>query len=168
MSSSDPDSKIDILDEPQVVSKKIRKAFTAPRATVGDGLFAFAEFVLLPAASLKGRKELVADRSRDGLEPLIYSSMDKMREDYENDILTPQLLKGLVTESLNGILSSIQAKFQASKEWQEITLKAYPPPEKPKKVKKEKKIGTGYPGQTKLVDRSKPDQPTPDKVEQKS
>jgi tyrosyl-tRNA synthetase len=83
--------------------------------------------------------------------------------------LTPQLLKGLVTESLNGILSSIQAKFQASKEWQEITIKAYPPPEEPKKVKKEKKLGTRYPGQsTKLVDRSKPDQPKSDKVDQKS
>jgi tyrosyl-tRNA synthetase len=65
-----------------------------------------------------------------------------------------------VTESLNQLLSSIQAKFQASKEWQEITLKAYPPPEKPKKGKKEKKIGTGYPGakQATLVDGSKPGQ----------
>ena len=83
--------------------------------------------------------------------------------------MTPQLLKGLVTESLNGILSSIHAKFQASKEWQEITIKAYPPPEAPKKVKKEKKLGTGYSGQpTKLVDRSKLDQPKSDKVDQKS
>ncbi len=65
-----------------------------------------------------------------------------------------------MTESLNKMLSSIQAKFQASKEWQEITLKAYPPVEKPKKPKKEKKLGTGYPGakQATLVDRSKSDQ----------
>ena len=73
----------------------------------------------------------------------------------------------MVAESLNSLLSSIQAKFKASKEWQEITLKAYPPPEKPKK-KKEKKIGTGYAGQSKSVDRSKPEQPKPDAVEPKS
>jgi tyrosyl-tRNA synthetase len=69
-------------------------------------------------------------------------------------------LKAVVSESLNNLLSSIQAKFKASKEWQEITLKAYPPVEAPKKVKKEKKIGTSYPGgkKTALVDRLKSDQ----------
>jgi tyrosyl-tRNA synthetase len=82
-------------------------------------------------------------------------------------------LKNLVSESLNGILASIQAKFKASKEWQEITLKAYPPPEKPKKVKKEKKIGTGYSGQANPADRSKadgskPDESKPEQGDQKS
>jgi tyrosyl-tRNA synthetase len=70
------------------VTKKIRKAFTAPKIIEGNGLFAFAEFVLLPAAGMKGRRELVIDRSRDGLEPLVYSSMDKMREDYQNDVVS--------------------------------------------------------------------------------
>jgi tyrosyl-tRNA synthetase len=69
------------------VTKKIRKAFAVPRIVDGNGLLAFAEFVLLPAASMKGKRELVADRSRDGLEPLVYSSIDKMREDYQNDIV---------------------------------------------------------------------------------
>jgi tyrosyl-tRNA synthetase len=74
--------------------------------------------------------------------------------------LTPQLLKSLVTESLNNLLSSIQAKYQASREWQEITLKAYPPVEKPKMVKKVKNRGSGYPGpkKTTLVDGPKSEQ----------
>lgn len=160
MSSSDEDSKIDLLYPPQLVVKKIRKAISAPQVTEQNGLLAFAEFVLLPAAGLNGHKELVVDRSRDGLEPLIYSSIEKMRDDYREDILTPQLLKSLVTESLNGLLSSIQAKYQASKEWQEIALLAYPPVEKPKKEKKVKNFGTGYPGlkQMTLVDQAKIEQ----------
>jgi tyrosyl-tRNA synthetase len=41
-------------------------------------------------------------------------------------------------------MAPIQAAYQASSEWQEITLKAYPPPEK--KQKKIKDRGTRYPG----------------------
>lgn len=57
--------------------------------------------------------------------------------------LTPQLLKPAVTKALHDILIPIQEAYNASPEWQEITLLAYPPPEK--KQKKVKKIGTRYP-----------------------
>ncbi|KAF1816353.1 tyrosyl-tRNA synthetase [Eremomyces bilateralis CBS 781.70] len=161
MSSSDPESKIDLLDPPEVVAKKIRKAVSAPQVTEGNGLIAFVEFVLLPASSLsRGRQELVVDRSRDGLEPLVYSSIGQLKDDYQKDVLTPQLLKAGVTKALNDLLDPIRAKFQASKEWQEVTMKAYPPEEKPKKEKKVKKVGTGYPGakMEALPDRTKSDQ----------
>jgi tyrosyl-tRNA synthetase len=48
--------------------------------------------------------------------------------------------------ALNALIAPIQEKYQASKEWQEVALKAYPPVEKPKFVKKVKNRGTGYPG----------------------
>jgi len=60
--------------------------------------------------------------------------------------LTPQLLKPAVTKALNALLAPIQAAYEASKEWQEITLKAYPPEEKKKKEKKVKNKGSRYPG----------------------
>lgn len=50
-----------------------------------------------------------------------------------------------MTKALNEIMAPIQAEYQASKEWQEITLKAYPPPEPAKKVKKVKDKGTRHP-----------------------
>lgn len=59
--------------------------------------------------------------------------------------LTPQLLKPAVAKALNELLGPIQAAYQESKEWQEIALKAYPPP--PKKEKKVKNKGSRYPGQ---------------------
>ena len=58
--------------------------------------------------------------------------------------LTPQLLKPAVAKELSALLAPIQEAFQASKEWQEIAEKAYPPP--PKKEKKVKNKGTRYPG----------------------
>lgn len=43
-------------------------------------------------------------------------------------------------------MAPIQAAYEASEEWKEITLKAYPPPEVQKKVKKVKDKGTRHPG----------------------
>ncbi|KAK0636421.1 tyrosyl-tRNA synthetase [Bombardia bombarda] len=145
MSSSDPDSKIDLLDSPEVVTKKIKKAEAAPGVTEGNGLLAFTEHVLLPAKTLHGGSFQV-DRERDGLPPLVYTDITQMHSDYKSDVLTPQLLKPAISKGLNELMAPIQADFQASKEWQEITLKAYPPEEKPKKVKKVKDKGSRYPG----------------------
>ncbi|KAJ3556212.1 hypothetical protein NPX13_g10187 [Xylaria arbuscula] len=146
MSSSDENSKIDLLDPPDVVTKKIKKAEAAPRVAEGNGLLAYVEHVFLPVAELKGKREFIVLRERDGLEPLVYTTIAQMRSDYENDVLTPQLLKPAVTKALHDILIPIQDAYNASKEWQEITLLAYPPPEK--KAKKVKKIGTRYAGTT--------------------
>ena len=70
--------------------------------------------------------------------------------------LTPQLLKSGVTDALNALLEPIQAEFKASKEWQEVEQKAYPPPQVKTKPKKEKKIGDKYPGVVR--DQVKPDE----------
>ncbi|KAK0727783.1 hypothetical protein B0T26DRAFT_748085 [Lasiosphaeria miniovina] len=145
MSSSDPDSKIDLLDPPEVVTRKIKKAEAAPKVSEGNGLIAFTEFVLLPAASLRGG-DFRVNRDRDGLEPLIYTDIAQLRADYENDVLTPQLLKPAISTALNAILAPIQAAYQASSEWQEITTKAYPAEDKKKKQKKVKGKGSRYPG----------------------
>ncbi|TGJ79957.1 hypothetical protein E0Z10_g8811 [Xylaria hypoxylon] len=167
MSSSDENSKIDLLDAPDIVTKKIKKAEAAPRVAEGNGLLAYVEHVFLPVAELKGKREFVVSRERDGLEPLVYTTIAQLKSDYETDVvsvshwgpsmypglmknialidskLTPQLLKPAVTKALHDILIPIQDAYNASKEWQEITLLAYPPPEK--KQKKAKKIGTRYP-----------------------
>jgi tyrosyl-tRNA synthetase len=144
MSSSDIDSKIDLLDPPETVTKKIRKAVAVPKVVEENGVLAFVEFVLLPASDLKGTREFIVKRERDGLEPLVYNNISQMHDDYRNDVLTPQLLKPAVADALNALLEPIRTAFEASAEWQEINLKAYPPP-----VKKEKKVkdkGSRHPG----------------------
>ncbi|OCL10702.1 tyrosine tRNA ligase [Glonium stellatum] len=146
MSASDPDSKIDLLDTADAVRKKLRKAYAPPLEVEGNGILSFTEFVLLPAGFLKyGQQKFVVER-RDA-EPLVYTDIKQIHEDYKNDVLSPQLLKPAVTEALISLLEPIQAEFQASAEWQEIEKKAYPPPpveEKKKKQKKDK--GSKYPG----------------------
>ncbi len=83
------DSKIDLLDPPEVVVKKLKKAFAAPKEVEGNGVLSFTEYVLLPAGTLKyGHPEFRVDRSRDGLEPLIYTSIQQMQDDYKNDVVS--------------------------------------------------------------------------------
>ena len=102
MSSSDPDSKIDLLDAPEVVTKKIRKAEAAPKVTEGNGLISFIEYVLLPAAQLLGKEGFRVDRSRDNLEDLVYTDIAKIKADYENDVVScrPSLLFSLFTATV--------------------------------------------------------------------
>ncbi|KAJ4153929.1 hypothetical protein LMH87_010395 [Akanthomyces muscarius] len=147
MSSSDPNSKIDLLDTEDAIRKKISKAECAPKVVEGNGVLAFTEYVLLPAAALKGKKEFTVSR-RDGT-PLVYTSIEEMHEDFKNDKLTPQDLKPAVAQALVDLTAPIRAAFESSQEWRDVTLKAYPPPEKVKKVKKVKDKGTRFPGRPK-------------------
>ncbi|KAB8227190.1 hypothetical protein ETB97_009479 [Aspergillus alliaceus] len=142
MSSSVQDSKIDLLDTPEAITKKIRKAEAAPRVIEENGVLSMVEYILLPAAGLKGRKEFRVERKDE--EPLIYTDIKQLHEDYKNDILTPQVLKPAVAAALVELMAPIRAAYEGSAEWQEITLKAYPPPEK--KQKKVKDKGSRYPG----------------------
>jgi tyrosyl-tRNA synthetase len=87
MSSSDPDSKIDILDPPEVVKKKIKKAFAVPKVVEDNGIISFVEYVLFPVSELKsGKPRLVVER-REG-EPLIYEEIDTLKKDYIADTVS--------------------------------------------------------------------------------
>ena len=163
MSSSEPDSKIDVLDPAEVVTRKLKKAQAAPKEVEGNGVISFVEYVLLPVSGLKndgGEPKFVVERrpkktengEEEAQEPLVYTSIAKLKSDYASDVLTPQLLKPAVTAALLDLLAPIQAEFQGSKEWQEIEQKAYPQPPSQKKVKKQKDKGSKRPGVQALPD----------------
>ncbi|KXL47759.1 MAG: hypothetical protein FE78DRAFT_77840 [Acidomyces sp. 'richmondensis'] len=146
MSSSDPDSKIDFIDPPEVVKKKLKKAFCPPKQIEGNGVLSFVQYVLLPASALKnnGNPKFVVPR-RDA-EPLVYTNIEDMHKDYANDVLQPQTLKPAATDALLEILHPIRTAFESSEEWQAVEKRAYPPPPAPEKKKKVKNLGTRFPG----------------------
>ena len=158
MSSSDPDSKIDVLDPPEIVTRKLKKAHAAPKEVEGNGLLSFVEYVLLPVSALKNNgsaKFVVEPKSKAGQpsqEPLHYTSIEHLKSDYAADVLTPQLLKPAVTAGLLELLAPVQAEFEASEEWRETEKKAYPPPEEKKKKKDKKDKGSRHPGVQALPD----------------
>ena len=53
MSSSDPNSKIDFLDGPKVVEKKIKSAFCEEGNVTENGLLAFINAVVIPISQLR-------------------------------------------------------------------------------------------------------------------
>ena len=53
MSSSDPNSKIDFLDPPEVVRRKIKNAFCEEGNTTQNGVLSFVHAVLIPISELR-------------------------------------------------------------------------------------------------------------------
>jgi tyrosyl-tRNA synthetase len=144
MSSSDANSKIDLLDTPEAVARKVKKANAPPKQVEENGLLAFTEHVLLPASSLLDGERIFTVEQKEG-EPLVYHDIETMKKDYAADVLTPQSLKPAVTAALCRLLAPIQKEYQESTEWQEIQKKAYPE-DAPKEKKKKKDKGTRHPG----------------------
>jgi tyrosyl-tRNA synthetase len=89
MSVSEPDSKIDLLDSPEVVEKKLRKAVCVPKEVEGNGVIAFVEHVIMRAIALKVDRESNFVVQRKDQEPLVYETAAKLKEDYAADIVSP-------------------------------------------------------------------------------
>ena len=164
MSSSDPDSKIDFLDPPDAVRRKIKKAFCEEGNVEDNGVLAFVEAVLIPISEL--RLERAAEKSGSNAEegeeqqkpfasegaptgtvftvsrdekyggPMHFSTYDLLREAFEKREVHPKDLKGAVADAIVSLLAPIRKRFEESKEWQEVTELAYPPPVPEKKKKK--------------------------------
>ena len=88
MSSSDPDSKIDVLEEADDVRRKLRKAHAAPKEVSGNGVISFVEYVLLPVSSLRSGGEPKFIVERQGEDSLVYSDIYALKQDYEADVVS--------------------------------------------------------------------------------
>ncbi|KAK9467240.1 tRNA synthetases class I-domain-containing protein [Lipomyces arxii] len=157
MSSSDPNSKIDLLDDEKTVKKKVASAFCAPGVVEENGLIAFVEYVILPISKLgttvvdgesvfiekSGSFKINRDEKWGG--PLEYSTIDQLKEDYAGEKLSPQDLKQGLADAINQLLAPIRAEFLADTSFKELELKAYPPPVVAKSTKKKEKVlGSKY------------------------
>ncbi|SGZ56960.1 CIC11C00000000798 [Sungouiella intermedia] len=150
MSASDPNSKIDIIEEPKVVKKKIASAFCAP-GDIDNGLIAFLENVVQPIQELKEDKEGVfkfyVDRPEKYGGPINYDSLLALKDDFAAGKLSPVDLKAGVSDKINELLAPIRAMYEDDKAFQEAAANGYPvAAPKEKKVKKVKNKGTFYPG----------------------
>lgn len=91
MSSSEPDSKIDILDDAKTVERKIRKAVCAPRDTSPDnGVLCFVKYVLLPISELKAGASFHINRDEKWGGPITYTSYEDIEKDFAADAVCSQ------------------------------------------------------------------------------
>ncbi|KAI6203966.1 Tyrosine--tRNA ligase, cytoplasmic [Aphelenchoides besseyi] len=119
MSSSEKETKIDLLDPPELVEAKIKSA-ACPK-TSGDeeaqnGVLSFYEFVIFPtikSVDLKGDGNLRFENSVD------------LNAAFNDGKVSEEELKAYLVEFLNGILGKVRHACD-NEEMKEILTKAYP------------------------------------------
>ncbi|KAJ4468742.1 tyrosine tRNA ligase [Lentinula aciculospora] len=167
MSSSDPNSKIDFLDSPETVKKKIKGAFCEPGNVEDNGLLSFAEAVIFPISQLKidqakgtgvmnengkealstDQKSFASDNAPEGTlftvntkfdGPIHFSTFEDLREAFKDEKLHPADLKPAMVDAINRLLDPIRKAFEASEEFQKTEKLAYPDPNAKQGAKKKK------------------------------
>merc|ERR1739848_86272 len=129
MSSSEADSKIDLLDSPSDIKKKLKKAFCEPGNIADNGVLSFCKFVIFPVA-LKGEKFIINRDEKNGGN-IEFDDFESLEQTFAKEEVHPADLKGAVEKYLNRLLDPVRKVFE-SKELKKLTAAAYPPPAKVK------------------------------------
>lgn len=122
MSSSDANSKIDLLDSEKDVQNKIKKAFAEPGNVEGNGLLAFTRHVLFPLVGDAGFTIVREEKHGGNLHFPTYEDLEKA---YADQSLFPLDLKIQVAKSINELLQPIREKM-STPEMQQLIAEAYP------------------------------------------
>ncbi|XP_052243473.1 tyrosine--tRNA ligase, cytoplasmic-like [Dreissena polymorpha] len=122
MSSSEEDSKIDLLDSSAQLKKKLKKAFCEPGNVEENGILAFCKSVLFP---LSKTGEFVVKRSEENGGPVTFADYKALEEAFAKQELHPGDLKAAVEAYLNCLLEPIRKEFDTP-ELKKLTAEAYP------------------------------------------
>lgn len=156
MSSSEEDSKIDLLEEEKVILSKIKKAHCAEGEVEGNGILAFLKNILFPVLALKekngvfggGGDVVVGDCVSDakdasvknktstfiierdprwGGEPKTeYSCYEDLESAFAANLVHPGDLKKAVASAINTLLAPIRLLFKEDPALIKLSLEAYP------------------------------------------
>jgi len=132
MSSSEEDSKIDILDDENAVKKKISKAFCEEGNIAENGVLSFCKHVLFPVLEMKEIRGLHISRSAENGGDVNFSTYEELEKSFEEKNVHPGDLKSAVTNYLNQLLQPIREKFNTP-DMKKLTELAYPKPKKQQK-----------------------------------
>lgn len=130
MSSSEEDSKIDLLDTPAQVKKKLKMAFCEPGNITDNGLLSFCKHVLYPITCKEG---FTISRKEEFGGNQTYKKYEELEEAFAKQEIHPGDLKASVEIYLNQLLEPIRKEFDTP-ELKKLTSQAYP-------VEKKKKPG---------------------------
>ncbi|GBP81096.1 Tyrosine--tRNA ligase, cytoplasmic [Eumeta japonica] len=127
MSASEEDSKIDLLDNPANVKKKLKKAFCEPGNVIENGVLSFSKHVIFPL--LKNGETFKIKRAAEHGGDIEFTEYESLELAFSKEVIHPGDLKATVEEAINKLLAPIQEIFKDPK-LQELVKKAYPPPTK--------------------------------------
>merc|ERR1739844_847929 len=132
MSSSDVDSKIDLLDPPSVLKKKLKKAFCEPGNITDNGVLTFCKYVIFPVV-LKKDEKFVIERKAEYGGNVEYNTFEDLEAAFGKEEVFPLDLKNSAETYLNRLLDPVRQKFETP-EVKTLANKAYPVA-KPAKVR---------------------------------
>ncbi|KAJ3088164.1 Tyrosine--tRNA ligase, cytoplasmic [Quaeritorhiza haematococci] len=129
MSSSDPDSKIDLLDDEKSVERKLKKAFCEEGNVDDNPILAFMKIVIFPVMSLKhdGQWSFTIKRPEKYGGNVSFSVYQELEDAFREKKLHPGDLKKGAADALNSLLEPIRKKFQHPF-LQKLAADAYPVP----------------------------------------
>lgn len=123
MSSSEEDSKIDLLDSPANVKKKIKRAFCEPGNIEDNGLLSFTKHVLF--SLFKEGEGFKVSRKPEFGGDVEFLKYDDLEQAYAKEDIHPGDLKASVENYINRLLDPIRKDFDTPF-YKELTEKAYP------------------------------------------
>ncbi|KAH0944853.1 hypothetical protein HN011_002512 [Eciton burchellii] len=135
MSSSEEDSKIDLLDNAAAVKKKLKKAFCEPGNVADNGVLAFCEHVIFPL--FKDGEFFNLSRTAEFGGDVSYSKYEDLKAAFAAQEIHPGDLKSAVEIYINRLLDPIRKEFAGDSKLQSLASKAYPPSQKQKPVEAE-------------------------------
>jgi tyrosyl-tRNA synthetase len=122
MSSSDENSKIDLLDVPKVIKKKIGKAF-CEEGNINCGLLSFVKHIIIPIEQFKDNCFTI-NRTEEYGGVCEYKIYDDLENDFRDKKLHPVDLKQGVSAWLIDLLEPVREYFN-KEDIQENMKKSY-------------------------------------------
>jgi tyrosyl-tRNA synthetase len=122
MSSSDPASKIDLLEKGADIKSKLNKAFCPEKETENNGVMAFFKYVVMVIKQDKKEKLIIERPEKFGgnLEIKSYEELEKI---YAEGKLHPMDLKNALAKELETMIAPIRKAFEGK---EKLIAEAYP------------------------------------------
>lgn len=132
MSSSEEDSKIDLLDGASTVKKKLKKAFCEPGNINDNGILSFSKHVIF--SLLKKGESYNVPRSKEFGGDISFSTYEELETAFAKEEIHPGDLKSAAEIYINRLLDPIRKEFDGNSKLKSLASKAYPLPQKQKVV----------------------------------
>jgi len=122
MSSSDPSSKIDLVEKTADIKSKLNKAFCPEKEVEGNGVLAFMKYVVMTIKEDKKEKLIIKRPEKFGgnLEIKSYSELESI---YVAGKLHPMDLKNAMAEEIDKLVAPIRKAFEGK---EKLIQEAYP------------------------------------------
>lgn len=124
MSSSEINSKIDLLDSEKEIMNKFNKAYCPEGIVEDNGVLAITKIVLFPILKRKNKKFKIERPEKFG-GTIEFENYEQLEESFINKKIHPMDLKSSVAKEFVNILKPLREHFETS-EMKKLVKEAYP------------------------------------------